>query len=145
MKITSQRKARLAAIHMGKKALNLDDDTYRDLLEAATGVRSAADLNDDGLLKIIKRMDELGFSQKPKRDFGKKPSVKLSKQALVGKIEALLADAGRHWNYAEGCARKMFGKEKIEFCTDDELWRIVAALEKDMRRRAAQGREKANG
>lgn len=136
MKITSQRKARLAAIHLGKKALNLDDDTYRDLLEAATGVRSAADLNNDGLVTVLKRMEVLGFSQKPKQDFGKKPSVKLSKQALVGKIEALLADAGRSWAYAEGCARNMFGKEKLEFCTDDELWRIVAALEKDKKRRA---------
>lgn len=136
MTINSQRKARLAAIHMGKKALNLDDDMYRDLLESAAGIRSAADASDDGLLKILKRMDELGFSQKPRRDFGKKPSVKLSKQALVGKIEALLADAGRHWAYAEGCARRMFGKEKLEFCTDDELWRMVAALEKDAKRRA---------
>ena len=47
----------------------------------------------------------------------------------MGKIEALLADAELHWNYAIGIAKKMFKKEALEFCTESELHRIVAALE----------------
>lgn len=125
MKKTS-RKDYLAAIHMGKKALNLDEDTYRDMLENVTDKRSAKDMTDDELIKVIQHLDQLGFS---KREFGKKPKVKQSKEALIGKIEAHLAEHKLHWNYAKGMAKKMFKKEALEFCSESELHRIVAALE----------------
>ena len=125
MKKTS-RNDRLATIHMGKKALNLDEDTYRDMLEHVTTKRSAKDMTMDDLLKVIQHLDQLGFS---KRNFGNKPKVKLSKEALIGKIEAYLTEDKLHWNYAKGIAKQMFQKEALEFCTENELWRIVAALE----------------
>ncbi len=137
MKKTS-RNSRLAAIHMGKKQLGLDDDTYRDMLEQIGGSRSAKDLDDDGLVQVLKHMESIGFSKNTaaKTEFGQKPDVKESKESLINKIEALLADAGRHWNYAHGCAKNMFGKERVQFCTEHQLWKIVAALEKDKQRRA---------
>ena len=122
----ASRNQRIAAIHMGKKQLGLDDDTYRDMLEQVTGKRSAKDMTDDDLVKVIQHLDQLGFS---KRDFGNKPKVKLSKEALIGKIEAHLTENKLHWNYAKGIAKQMFQKEALEFCTENQLWRIVAALE----------------
>ena len=122
----ASRNDRLATIHMGKKALNLDEDTYRDMLEQVTTKRSAKDMTMDDLLKVIQHLDQLGFS---KRNFGDKPKVKLSKEALIGKIEAYLTEDKLHWNYAKGIAKQMFQKEALEFCTENELWRIVAALE----------------
>lgn len=120
------RNQRLAAIHMGKAELGLDDDTYRDMLEQITGKRSAKDLNNDELVKVLQHLENLGFT---KREFGKKPKVKLTKEALIAKIEALLTESELHWNYAVGIARRMFQKEALEFCTENELWRIVASLE----------------
>ncbi|HAV4522537.1 TPA: regulatory protein GemA [Acinetobacter baumannii] len=120
------RNQRLAAIHMGKTKLGLDDDTYRDMLEQIAGKRSAKDLNDDELVKVLQHLESLGFT---KREFGKKPKVKLSKEALLSKIEALLTESNLHWNYAVGIAKRMFQKEALEFCTENELWRIVASLE----------------
>ena len=122
----ASRNQRIAAIHMGKKQLGLDDDTYRDMLEQVIGKRSAKDMSDDDLVKVIQHLDQLGFS---KREFGNKPKVKLSKEALIGKIEAHLAENKLHWNYAKGIAKQMFQKEALEFCTENQLWRIVAALE----------------
>lgn len=131
------RKSRLAAIHMGKTQLGLDDDIYRDMLEQVTGKRSAKDMTDDNLVDVLKHMESLGFSQR--KDFGRKPKVTLTKQQLTDKIEALLADTGKHWNYAIGIAKKMFHKEALEFCTERELWKIVAALEYQKKRRAKDG------
>lgn len=120
------RNQRLAAIHMGKTKLGLDDDTYRDMLEQIAGKRSAKDLSDDELVKVLQHLETLGFT---KREFGKKPKVKHSKDALISKIEALLTESNLHWNYAVGIAKRMFQKEALEFCTENELWRIVASLE----------------
>jgi phage gp16-like protein len=111
---------------MGKAELGLDDDTYRDMLEQIAGKRSAKDLNNDELIKVLQHLENLGFT---KREFGKKPKVKLTKEALITKIEALLTESALHWNYAVGIARRMFQKEALEFCTENELWRIVASLE----------------
>lgn len=127
----ASRNQRIAAIHMGKKELKLDDETYRDMLEQVTGKRSAKDLTDNDLVKVLQHMETRGFS---KTEFGQKPNVKLTKQQLVDKIEALLADSGKHWNYAHGCAKKMFKKDQVQFCTEHELWKIVAALEINKKR-----------
>ncbi len=133
---TALHRARLAAIHIGKKTLGLDEETYRDLLESAAGVRSAADATNAGLDAVLKRMDELGFKKTTKKNVGTRPRPAKDKVALIAKIEALLTDAARPWSYAEGLAKQMFGKEKLDFCTGDQLWRMVAALEKDKARRA---------
>ncbi|MBK0062404.1 MULTISPECIES: gp16 family protein [unclassified Acinetobacter] len=132
----ASRNQRIAAIHMGKKQLGLDEDIYRDLLEQVTGKRSAKDMTDDDLVKVLQHMEKLGFS---KKEFGHKPSVTLSKAQLINKIEALLADMGKHWNYAHGCARKMFKKDQVQFCTEYELWKVVAALEINKKRKSKDG------
>lgn len=128
MKQTGRSKL-IAIIHVGKKELGLDDDTYRDLLQAVAGKRSAKDLNITELNKVIRSLEQKGFKHESKRSFGTKPDVASQKEPLMGKIEALLADQQLHWNYAKAIAKQMFNKEALEFCTKKELYRIVAALE----------------
>lgn len=43
------RNALLAKVHIAKKALGMDDDAYRDFLNAQTGKRSAGLLNETEL------------------------------------------------------------------------------------------------
>ena len=89
----------LAAIHVGKKALGLDDDTYRDMLFMVARVRSAADLDHAGRQRVIEHMRQRGFERPVNRpapaDHGKKPQVPADRQALVDKLEAQLAAAAR--------------------------------------------------
>ncbi len=51
----------LSAIHVGRKALGLDEETYRDLLERVTGQRSAAGMNARQHEAVIGEMRRLGF------------------------------------------------------------------------------------
>jgi len=44
---------KLALIHIIKKELKLKDEDYRDILEKATGVRSAKDLNNTTFRKLM--------------------------------------------------------------------------------------------
>ena len=53
---------------------------------------------------------------------------KPSRQAVMDKIEAILSDMGLHWNYAHGIARGMHKKEKLDFCTDEELHKVMQGL-----------------
>ena len=58
------------------------------------------------------------------------------KQAMLKKIEAYLAEAGRPWSYAHAMAKRMSAKkvERIQWCTPADLHKIIAALEYDARR-----------
>lgn len=121
------RNGLIALLHIAKKDLGLDDDIYRDILEQQTGQRSAKDLTLKQLEQVLRYFASKGFKQTS--NAVKKPQVKESKQALIGKIEAQLAEQKLSWEYAVGIAKNMFGKEALEFCTERQLWKIVAALE----------------
>ncbi|MCB1832076.1 MAG: regulatory protein GemA [Geminicoccaceae bacterium] len=62
-----RRKRKLALAHTAKKALGLDDDAYRDLLERLTGRRSAKDLDILDLDKVVMELRRMGFEPKPRR------------------------------------------------------------------------------
>ena len=52
---------KLALVHLAKKEVGLDDDSYRDLLRQAAGVGSSRDLDDTGFAAVMERFKQLGF------------------------------------------------------------------------------------
>jgi phage gp16-like protein len=51
----------IAAIHVAKKQLGLDDDTYRSALRQVTGKASAADMSEGERQKVLERFRQQGF------------------------------------------------------------------------------------
>lgn len=123
------RNAIMARIHIAKKELGMDDDTYRAMLHAATGHNSCKAMHISDLYKVMEHLKQLGYKPKT-RKFGKRPNPAKPNKALMGKVEALLADRGLHWNYAHAMAKRMFKIDKVNWLDADQLWRLVAALEK---------------
>ena len=125
----------LARIHLAKKELGLEDDAYRDLLKGLTGKASAADLTAQERWHVLKEMERLGAkSTQPRRFPGRPAIVRADKVALIGKIEAFLAEARRPWSYVNAIAWRMFKRNLVQDCEPDELRQIVAALNYDARR-----------
>jgi len=50
-----------ALVHIAKKDLHLDDESYRQILKGVAGVESSAQLNREGFEKVIQRFQEMGF------------------------------------------------------------------------------------
>lgn len=119
-----KRNSELAKIHIAKKQLGLDDETYRNMLWTVARVKSSADLDDAGRKQVLEHMKARGFKAPTK------PDVTSIKRPLIGKIGALLADMKLSWAYAEGIAKQMHGRDKLEWCTAQELRGIVTALVK---------------
>lgn len=141
-----RRRKQLAAIHVLAIQLGLDDALYRELIYRVSGahghaVRSAADLSGIQRNAVLTELRHLaGESQyrarqivPPAKDAPR--SVREEAVAMIGKIGAMLADANRGWGYAHGMARRMFHVTRIEWCTSEQLRRIIAALNYDQRRR----------
>lgn len=59
------RSADLAMIHIAKKALGLDDETYRSMLFTVAHVNSSKELDYAGRLKILTHLKACGWKQKP--------------------------------------------------------------------------------
>lgn len=55
----------LAAIHVARKQLGLDDETARDLYERVTGKRSAREMSEAERSRVVEEMRRQGFSKAP--------------------------------------------------------------------------------
>jgi phage gp16-like protein len=73
----------LAKVHIAKKDLGLDEETYRDIVQRVTGHPSAGECTERQLDELLGEFKRLGWTPKPK---GRKP---LSKSPRVRKIWAL--------------------------------------------------------
>lgn len=137
---TNTRQRDLAKIHIAKKQLGMDDETYRELLFNIAGVRSAADLDGRGRSAVIKHLRRCGFKSSPKRPKGYKSSHKSANASgmhiessperapLLSKIGAILADLNLSWAYADGIAKRMFGIERVRWLSPVQLRKVTAAL-----------------
>jgi phage gp16-like protein len=64
-------RSQIAVVHVAKKQLALDDDSYRAQLQRFGGADSAADLSLEGFDGVMRRFATLGFkSEWTKRTFG---------------------------------------------------------------------------
>jgi len=136
MKRVESKGSLLAKVHIAKKDLGLDDETYRSVMERVTGRRSAGDCAVHELVRAVAELRRLGWSPTGKKSKSGKTGGRPShgKAALMGKITALLAEGQRPDAYAEAIARRMYRRDKLEFCTPKELQGVITALSKDAKR-----------
>lgn len=143
----STKKILMAKIHIAKKDLGLDDDTYRDVLWRVTGKRSCKDMTIAQLQDVVKDMEKSGFKPKAAPKHGKKPSVVGKREPLMGKIHAMLTDMGLHWNYAHGMADSMFKIKRLQWLNDNQLYKLTQALSvhqnREAKKAAANAQKKA--
>lgn len=118
-----------ALIHVAKAKLAMSDDEYRDLL-ASVGVSSSTQLTHGHLDVLMEKFKEAGF--KPihgsAQGSGMHVDGPAEKQAMLSKIGAILADQNMPWSYADRVAKKMFGVDRLRWCTPQQTWKVLQAL-----------------
>jgi phage gp16-like protein len=132
-----RRKRDLAKIHVAKKQLGLDDDSYRQIILRLTGGihDSAAPLNVAQRRLLLAEFQRLGWKPQAKTEATTSLPViaRQSAQKMLWKIGQLLGERG--WPYADGMVRHMFQIDSVRFATDQQLHKLIAALEIDQKRR----------
>lgn len=124
------RKQMLAKIHIGKKQLGLDEDTYRELLLRVTGKASAKDMTHEELLKVLAEMRSKGFT--PRTADGRTKT--LGEQTYLPKLRALWI-SGFHLGVVDDVSEEaMFVFIKRQTGVDHPRWlqehdRAMAAIE----------------
>lgn len=130
------RRRQLAAIHVMRTQLALDDDTYRAMLRQLTGADSAAELNPQQRGQVLDHLTRLKLALVRASDraaYPERPATTDSNPQLQ-KIEALLTEAKQPWSYAVGICKRVCKKDRLEWCTSAELGKVIAALTYHARR-----------
>jgi phage gp16-like protein len=127
-----RRRAELAAIHVAKKALGLDEATYREFLFATTGHRSAAELSDSQRQQVIELLRSRGFKRTP---MAEKRQKRIGNNSQLGLIQALwrrLKYAGALTDPSErhlsAFVKKMTGIERPEWLNPQEAIAVIEGL-----------------
>lgn len=136
MALTPSQRGLISAIKAGQAFLGWDDTTYRQTLaRLCNGKTSSTKCSLEELQIVREYMHEQGFPRQVAKH-GRRPRVASSRKASLSKIEAMLADAKRPWNYAEEMCDHMFQVKRIEWLTTDQLRKLMQALIIDAKRRA---------
>lgn len=141
-----RRKAGITAIKTAQRQLGLDDDTYRDALQAVTGKRSATELTLQEQGRVLDHMRRAGAAnpRRAGRDDGKRRPVPSAGRAeLMAKVNSLLDELGRVTGqphtlaYADAICKRNGWADATDFCTAPLLHNLVGALSRTLRARQA--------
>jgi hypothetical protein len=50
-----------ALVHIAREDLNLDEESYRQILKSVAGVESSTQLSQEGFQRVMRRFQEMGF------------------------------------------------------------------------------------
>ena len=136
MRQTGFRKSKIAKVHIAKAQLNMDDEVYRALLIRVAGKDSCSKMNERELDTVLSELRRLGFVEtRRKTDAAAPPKPKADIEAMCRKINALLLNSGRTWEYAHSLAERMFNIKRVQWLNPRQIHKLVAALQIDANRR----------
>ncbi|EED3050033.1 regulatory protein GemA [Salmonella enterica subsp. enterica serovar Virchow] len=129
----------IRAIKTGQSRLGWDNATYKSVLLRLTGKDSSTKCSIRELEDVKEYMHSQGFPRQAPKGKGRRPKVANRRKAMLAKIEALLADSGLSWAYAEGIASHMYGQKVLEWLDDEQLNSVMIALIQRARREGRSG------
>jgi phage gp16-like protein len=123
------RNRSLAALHTGKRKLGWDDITYRDYLASVTGKRSASELTDLELARVLDSMRARGFKRADGTTGPQIPPTQLDKArelwtVLHGLGELRQPTEQGFCSYVE----RMTQRSRPEWCTPEQLSKVIEGL-----------------
>lgn len=131
------RSAQLAAIHVAKKALGLDDETYRLAVATCSNgrTRSAGDMNDAERRKLLEHFEARGFhnrTRKPRRQQDDPMVSKIRALWLAMHAERVVRDPSEKAlrNFVQG----QTGVKAVEWLSTEQATQVIESLKQWQRR-----------
>ena len=125
------RKAMLAKVHIGKKDLGWDQDTYCQVLVGRFGVQSAADLSADQLAELCDYLKSQGVNFRPRdkkkdrqRFYPIPDKTPYARQKRY--IAALWNKLGYDMDKLDTRVKKQFGVDKLIWLHDQDALQTLA-------------------
>lgn len=140
-------------LHIAKNRLCLDDDSYRDALEAHGGARSSKGLDFRGYLAVMKHFERCGFERVNKNLKSEISDLRSSRAGMATekqkkKIYALwwslrgYYEKGNEYKALRGFLKNRFNVEHERFLDFETAHNVIEAIKAISRRGAKTRRSK---
>lgn len=131
---TQLRNAELAQIHIARKDLALDEDTYRAVLWTVSRVRSSKDLDWTGRKKLLEHFRAKGWKPQPPKAARAAKPVPHGQDALVKSLWNELHAAGKVRDPSDAALGSWLKRnrwpERPEWLNARQVTRAIEALKK---------------
>ncbi|MHA7915536.1 gp16 family protein [Alloalcanivorax xenomutans] len=105
------RRRELAQIHIARKELGMDEETYRLMLHDTAGVTSSADLTPWDRSKVLARMRKLGWQPKTARRPRRRITAQTPQDRMIRGLWLELADLGAVRDRSEGALGRYVARQ----------------------------------
>ena len=126
--LQAERKSLIQTIHIAKKALALDESSYRGLLMRVTNVESCAVMQVQQLRAVVLEFKRLGFKSAPGKHRKSEPRNGKVRAiyAIWGEMASLLDDPSPA--ALRGFVKRHTGVDSIDWLTDAQCNKVVGGL-----------------
>jgi len=126
------RNTELAQIHIAKKQLGLDEETYRLMLHNITGKNSTKEMTINERYKVLAHLHKVGFKPKTKKSYSKITNWRKPRIAKIVALWCVLFDAKivKDKSYAamENWCSTLTGKDSLNWSTANDLNKCIEGL-----------------
>lgn len=150
MKKSSERTTLIRLIHVGRREIGMDDESYRMMLAnmpALGGRASSADLSIRGLRLVLDALKAKGFKVRPKAKPQSRQLADDEQSRLIRSLWLQLADAGVVRDRSEAALAKfvcsMVKIEALQWLTGGQASKVIENLKQWQKREAKK--KLANG
>ena len=137
-KITGKQ---IKLLQVARRQLGWSQADYDAAVKERFGVASGKDLTQGQFKELLRHLEKCGFRYQGPGRVKKAPPIDRQperKQAVLGAVAGALQRLGKEWRYADAIARKMFGIDMLAWCDEEQIRKVLAALE--YKRRKDEGR-----
>lgn len=138
-----------------RRARGVDDETWGQM-KTSVGAESTRDLDQRQLNTLISRIDGDDGRQQPQqrqwervhksaKKSGMDKPPPMERAAMLSKVEAILSELKLPWGYADGMAKRMFGKEKLRWLDPQQTYKLLQALTVYQRRLESRQAQEVSG
>ncbi|RRV28634.1 regulatory protein GemA [Pseudomonas sp. o96-267] len=121
-------------IHVGRRELGMDDETYRLMLASMKGLdgaTSTADLNVPNLYRVLEQLKQKGFKVRPKSK-GKRPAAADPQSKKIRSLWLTLRDKGALRDPSEEALVKFVhgetGVQALQWLTTEQASAVIEHL-----------------
>lgn len=127
------RNALIAKIHIAKKSLGLDDDTYRSLLRRIVKKESAAKCTDAQLVLVLNALKDKGFKPAPGKTYrtaskGRQDLPKI--YALWAQLQDYGAIREKSLQALDKYCKRMTGIDCVQWLDEKTAQKLIECLKK---------------
>jgi len=124
------REREIRLIHVAKRELGMEDDTYRDMLFAVARVRSAAELDFTGRKKVLDHMKACGFKVKTAAPANKHAADGRYRKirALWSQLHMMRAVEKDSDQAVRAYIKRTTGKDDFQFLNQHQVATVIESL-----------------